>query len=332
MWSSVYDRGEVRTMTRISLVGRGLHMLDLAAQASAGELKSTCPVDVRDEVRWSRTIGALGGRRHWRRLTRLRVAVVGCGRTGSVVARSVAHMGVRHLTLVDPDVVDTHCLGEAAGVITDFDLGQPKALAVANTLRASLPTSTVVDTVVNSIVDQAGLSAVKGCDVVFGCVDNDAARLSLALLAAVHARVLIDIGTSVILRRSHQHNRPAPREMGADVRLILPGDGCLLCRGGLTDLAGAITRLSGAALESRGTAGLRGRAGSLSSLNQIAAGVAVRLLEDLVTERIADSTWIQVEVDDAGSMIMRYPEPLRPSTRSGRCEGCARASLGDATF
>ncbi|NLF14564.1 MAG: hypothetical protein GX597_22470, partial [Anaerolineaceae bacterium] len=65
--------------------------------------------------RWSRTMGALG-RQAWRRLTRLQVAIVGLGRTGSAVAVTLARLGVRRVLLVDPDTVERHNLGEMDGV------------------------------------------------------------------------------------------------------------------------------------------------------------------------------------------------------------------------
>jgi len=61
-------------------------------------------------VSWiGRLIGALGGADVWDRLTGLHYTLVGLGRTGSLVAHTLARRGARRLTLIDPDAVSyTH--------------------------------------------------------------------------------------------------------------------------------------------------------------------------------------------------------------------------------
>jgi hypothetical protein len=118
--------------------------------------------------------------------------------------------------------------------------------------------------------------------------------------------------------------------MGADVRLILPGDGCLLCRGNLTNYNQAVENLCNhrppVDLE---TTWSRQRAGSLRSLNQLAAGLGVHMLQELVTERIQQSVWARVEFDESGHLAVQYP-PTQPSTDIPACALCAKAGLGDA--
>jgi hypothetical protein len=69
----------------------------------------------------------------------------------------------------------------------------------------------------------------------------------------------------------------------------------------------------------------------LHSLNQIAAGLATRLLEDLVAERLPGSRWVHLEFDGRGNVLTRYP--FVPSTAARPdCLLCAKAGLGDDGF
>ena len=134
------------------------------------------------------------------------------------------------------------------------------------------------------------------------CVDHDSARLAATALATVFCKPLLDIATGI-------HGSGADREMGADVRLVLPGQ-CLLCCGGLRDQTSALQVLARAEAE-RGLSAQRDwrheRAGSLASLNQCAVGVALRLLEDVVAARIQDSTWDHLAFTPAGALGVTYP-------------------------
>lgn len=67
-------------------------------------------VSADDTERWSRLIDALSGLDVWQTLTSLNFCIIGTGRTGSLVATSLAKAEVRSLTLLDPDVLEPHNL------------------------------------------------------------------------------------------------------------------------------------------------------------------------------------------------------------------------------
>jgi molybdopterin/thiamine biosynthesis adenylyltransferase len=279
-------------------------------------------------------MGALG-RDVWERLVGLNVVVVGCGRTGSLMAVSLARLGIRRLALIDPDCVELHNLGEMDAV-SQADLGTPKAEALARHLFSlSSPGRISILPLNASVAHPTALSAAKAGDVLVCCADNDAARLATGLIATLYHKVLLDIGTGIFHERGEQgsafripHSAIRNRRMGADVRLIIPGDGCLLCRGNLTAYSQAVEDLC----NHRPPARVQGewrqeRAGSLRSLNQLVAGLAVQMFQDLVAERIQGSIWARVEFDEAGQLEVRYP-PIQP-TSSSECPLCAKAGLGD---
>jgi hypothetical protein len=196
--------------------------------------------------------------------------------------------------------------------------------------------------------------AAKACEALFCCADNDAARLATAIIATLYHKVLVDIGTGICYRgasRGGSESReerqsetrtqttraipspwapsPALRMMGADVRLILPGGGCLLCSGHLTNYHQAVEDLCNhrplSALQREWG---QQRAGSLRTLNQLAAALGVQMLQDLVAERLEASTWAQVNFDEAGRLRVLYPQ-APPTPDPPACALCAKAGQGD---
>ena len=178
-----------------------------------------------------RAIGALGVET-WQRIVGLTYGIVGVGRTGSVLAQSMAAgWGVERLVLIDPDRVEAHNLGEMA-CFAEQDIGRWKSEAVAAWLRSPLerPEITALN---ESITHLRSLQAVQACDVLFGGVDHDGARLAAAVLATLFCKPYLDVATGI-------HGGGDRRQMGADIRLTVPGAGrCLFCLGGLADPAGA---------------------------------------------------------------------------------------------
>lgn len=70
----------------------------------------------------------------------------------------------------------------------------------------------------------------------------------------------------------------------------------------------------------------RERAGSLSSLNAAAAGIAARAIEDFVEMRITENGfWMRIEFDERGRLRVAHPSAVE---RSEAC-CCRWAGLGD---
>jgi hypothetical protein len=219
------------------------------------------------------------------------------------------------------DRLEEHNLGEMAGVAPD-EVGSPKVEAMARALERAGGPGTTVDRVPLSVTRVAALHAARACDFLVTCVDNDGARLAAALIASLFCRVHLDIGTGV-------HGHGAERRMGADVRLLLPGT-CVLCVGGLADPEPARRVLLSVEAEEAFHGGRDWRlerAGSLASLNQLAAAIGLRLIEDLVGEHLRTSAWVHVEFTPQGRLEVRQSEGEpwgRPS-----CAVCSLAGAGE---
>jgi hypothetical protein len=280
------------------------------------------PLSTSEAQIWSRTIGALG-ETVWRRLTELRYCLVGCGRTGSLVASSLGRFGAKHLTLIDPDRWEMHNLGESADIIGPDSVGQAKAALLADVLGDSLAVpreGAVVRALNESVLSLPALLAAKAADVFICAADNPTAHLATAVLAKLYLKPLLDIGTGVLVAPGGE------QRMGADVRLVLP-DRCLVCFGGVSGFAEARRELlEGSAVGATPIESRRERLGSLRSLNMVATGHALRLLEELAAGRIRASAWLNLEFEPDGLPRLNLPVSAAPS----RCSACSFTGHGDS--
>lgn len=340
VWISATNRGALggvvlrerrRPLDEVSLVGPGMEVLALGPRP---RIVTNAAADS-DTERWSRTIGALGSHAAWERLRHLHVAVVGASRTASLVcAELVGGLGVRRITAVDPDRLRRHNLGEA-DLMTEADIGRPKAAALCGRLRTLRPDGDFVP-IMAPVQEPYAVQAVKQADVIICAVDASDARLTVALIGAAHLRPCLDIGTAVLAqdaaagRWGDSGDGATPRLRGMDVRLILPGQGCLLCQGGVTGRSDAIQRLLGIGAPRDDEPFDTHRAGSLRAWNAVAVGHGVLMLVDLVAGRLSSTTWLRVEDAGEGSTI-EYP--LRDATSGTREAGacaCAVVGAGDS--
>ncbi len=327
--SGVSIRGYVQSgharwqpVSAVKLVGAGFHTTATKRPSVIAQALGLDPTS----GRWSRTAGALGGDSILERLRDLKWLIAGAGRTGSLLASAVARLG-SPLVLVDSDVIQLHNLGEMEAV-GEGDIGSFKAEALAHTLTRLTPSEIVA--VNRPILDPDAIARLKACDLVACCVDNDAARLAAGILATLYHKPLCDIGSGVFLsgRDQWQHPHDGERTMGADIRLILPADGCIQCRGGLADFDGAVADLANAVSPEDNPADWRQqRSGSLRSLNQMATGLALQMVQDLVAARLAESTWARIEIAPSGRADVTYPQVSQASSQE--CPLCTISGLGD---
>lgn len=235
--------------------------------------------------RASRTLGPLGAAA-WNRLRKSRVLLIGCGRTGSMLAHQLAALQVHSLVLIDEDHLELENLNAMVGV-KEADTGQSKVLAVQNSIAEFNPECTVTAieaSAKSSHVEQLA----EGADLIVTCVDSDLPRLCAALMARRFLKVHLDVGTGI--QRLDDHST----QMAGDIRLMLPGSGCLLCVGGLPKERDAwFERIAphGAIPLTAPTPWFEDRLGSLISLNSIAVGTAVQLWLDLLTGDLRSSFW-----------------------------------------
>jgi len=278
--ASVWNDGRVHPVNGFTFVGPGM-------------LRATREPELPEKVealeRWSRTRGALGDE-VWRKVRASRVAVVGAGRNGSVAALTLAMLGARGLTLIDSDIEELHNLDASVGG-TPVGVGRPKVQNRAEFLQTIRPTDLEVEAIPQSVQNSRAVMALRGVDLVITCVDSDAARLTGASLARIWGKVHLDIGTGIFGTGGDQ-------QMGADVRLLLPGEACVSCLGGLRDSAEAERESAappGTLRRGQRREWRQQRAGSLLPLNQMAVNLGVKLWLELLGGGLLHSCWERLE-------------------------------------
>ena len=115
-----------------------------------------------------RGLGAEGQRR----LLAGRIAIVGCGATGSALAMILARAGVGFLRLIDRDFVEMNNLHrQMLYDEADADRGQPKAVAAAEHLRAA-NSDIVIEPVVADYNPGNAIALVEDVDLILDGTDN----------------------------------------------------------------------------------------------------------------------------------------------------------------
>ncbi|MGW6012451.1 HesA/MoeB/ThiF family protein [Streptomyces sp. NPDC055210] len=157
-------------------------------------------------------------------LGELRVAIVGAGGTGSAVAEQLARLGVRHLTLIDPDTLSDSNLTRVYGS-TPADVGRHKVDVLADHLQR-ITDDMDVTRVVGTVSHQHVARQIVGADIVFGCTDDDAGRMRLSRFSYGYLTPVIDCGIQISATTGG-----AIQDIIGRVTVMHPGSACLICRG-----------------------------------------------------------------------------------------------------
>jgi molybdopterin/thiamine biosynthesis adenylyltransferase len=174
------------------------------------------------EPLFDRNVRAFGGEVQ-RALGDLRIAVVGCGGTGSAVAEQLVRLGVRHLRLVDPDHLSETNLTRVYGS-TPSQVGRAKVLVLGDHLKTIAP-DLEVEALESTVTTEATARGLASSDMIFGCTDDNGGRLVLSRMATYFAQPVFDCG--VILTSNGEGRLDG---IFGRVTTLLPGSACLLCR------------------------------------------------------------------------------------------------------
>lgn len=154
------------------------------------------------------------------------VAVVGVGGVGSHVVQQLAFLGVGSIVLIDPDRLETTNLNRLIGGRHDDPIPQTKKVDVAARLVGSIDPSIVLTTIDRSVVSNEAFDSLKRVDYIFGCVDNDGARLVLTELSSAFERPYFDLASEIIPGE--------PTIYGGRICSSFDENGCLVCLDELT--------------------------------------------------------------------------------------------------
>lgn len=163
-------------------------------------------------------------------ITRVHVGIIGLGSVGSIVAESLARVGVSKFTLVDPDTIEKRNLDRTLGATReDVSKKFSKVSISERTINNSHSSKTIkVISCCNSLLSDEGYKHALDCDILFSCVDRPLPRHVLNALAFSHLIPVIDGGIIAKVEGSKLIN--------ADWRIhaISPGRPCMVCLNALT--------------------------------------------------------------------------------------------------
>lgn len=170
---------------------------------------------------------AITGKGAQKRLSQMRVAVVGASGTGSLMLELLTRAGVGEIVIFEFDEIKDHNLNRILhSRQRDADSGTNKATRLAEALNETgLPTKiTVIEC--GDITEERVALELRGCDLIFGCVDNrDWPRLVMTEVAYQYLIPYVDLGTEIGI------DDTGIQSLDSRVSYVAPGRACLLCSG-----------------------------------------------------------------------------------------------------
>ena len=159
----------------------------------------------------------------------LRVGVVGCSGTGSLMVELLARNCVGQLVIVDPDLVEEKNLNRIVNASqNDARKGKPKVQVLKKAVEA-MGTGTQVEALQAHTHDPQIAEALIGCDVLFGCVDSAAGRYHLECIASACWLPYFDVGVHLELDGAGKLTHAL-----AAAHYMHPENPSLMSRGGYT--------------------------------------------------------------------------------------------------
>lgn len=161
------------------------------------------------------------------KLSKLRIGIIGCSGTGSIVLEQLARLGVKQIVLVDHDKIEDRNLNRITNSKRS-DIGKPKVEVLADAIKSIGLGTDVLPLSVNIFNPQA-VSAIAECDIIFGCVDTAEGRQILNRISTFYVIPFFDVGIHL-----KSDGNGGISEASGVVHYIQPGGSSLLSRKAIT--------------------------------------------------------------------------------------------------
>ncbi len=204
------------------------------------------------------------------------VAVVGCGGLGTHVIQQLAYLGVRKIIVIDDeDLGLTNKNRYVLAYHSDPDTGFAKVDMIERSVAMIDPTIEVV-TVQASVRSLKAFDTMREARTIFGCLDNDGARLILNEYALAYGKELFDLATDT-------HKDENNFYFGGRLAYVAPDEpNCLVCmdmidlKAAQEDLASEKSRQDRDSIYGVDRSNLNEIGPSVVSLNGVIASLAVQ--------------------------------------------------------
>ena len=155
-----------------------------------------------------------------------KVAVVGLGGIGSLVAEYLARLGVGHLVLIDPDRIESTNLSRVVGAtVVDVETGQLKTQIAVRHAR-EVAHGAVLDAIPEDVAKNSIAKMLRDYDFIFLAADSMRARLLVNALTHQYLIPSVQMGAKI-----RANSSGSIEEAMCAVRQLRPGKGCLWCNG-----------------------------------------------------------------------------------------------------
>jgi hypothetical protein len=152
-----------------------------------------------------------------------KVGIVGAGGLGSCVLQMLSYLGVQEFMIADDDRVEESNLNRLVGALREDVIKKATKVEVAQRLIRSVNPKANITVLANLRSSETLKNLSTFPDVIFGCVDNDSARMILTDLSAAYRKTLIDCATEI------EPDGDRVGNFGGRVVVARPGDFCLWC-------------------------------------------------------------------------------------------------------
>lgn len=201
------------------------------------------------------------------------VAVLGCGGLGQHVIQQLAFLGVQKIIVIDDeDLSETNLNRYVLARFDDPIPGTTKVDIVRRGVALINPDITVIP-VHAELRSKAAFETLASADVIFGCLDNDGARLILNEFSLAYSKDLFDLASDTESKEILRY--------GGRVAYVGQDVGCLVCmdlldlKSAAEDLASDENRQDRAKIYGIEVSDLAKTGPSVVSLNGIIASLAV---------------------------------------------------------
>lgn len=207
-----------------------------------------------------------------KRISVCKVVIAGIGGLGGHVGQQLALLGVRQLSLIEPEELAETDRNRHVCAWAEDPVPGSRKVDICERLVHLIDPTIAVNKVPHTLVSEDAFSAVKQADYVFGCLDTEGARLVLTELCSAYERPYIDLATDII---------PGERVQYGGRVCYANGKGCLVCLSELDqseageDLSGPLSDALRRDLYGIKQDELGGAGPSVVSINGVVASLAV---------------------------------------------------------
>ncbi len=157
-------------------------------------------------------------------LSRCRIAIIGLGGIGSLVAEYLARLGVGQFCLIDPDQVETSNLSRIVGASQEDAAKSALKVTVAERVVHQANPQARVQVIADDVAKETVAKSLTSCDYIFLAADSMRARL--VVNAVVHQYLIPSVQLGSKIRSATDGTLV---EIMSANRPLRPGHGCLLC-------------------------------------------------------------------------------------------------------